>query len=232
MNWKVLIGFGLLLGLVNCTVESPLEIGVMLSVERTHGPKIKVDGQIIESSNVKSRIEVIDSIRAVDIDTAQLKGKREFILREFNLVTEGLTYLYDTLLDVNFDSHLDFVIGTHTMSGSGLANGMEVFIYDEKNDCYRRDSMLSFIRNPSFFFEENKMSSFYISSGSGSGEEFEWIDDHWVKTKEISVVNHGRSTIWKVSDLFTGVEEQVNLPYQMIPPTEVLKNKFKSYERN
>lgn len=175
-----------------------------------------------------SEADLIDSIRAIEIDTSNLEGKRHFLLREFNLSIYPMGALYDTLIDMNYDSKLDYVIGTHPMSGSG--ESMEVFLYDQADKCYIKDIVLSYLMNPSLYLDEKRISSFYMGYGSGKGEEYEWSGHEWVKMVAMSMVNHGNSTVWKITDLASGDEKEVALPYQNVPPQEVLKNKFDGYE--
>jgi hypothetical protein len=228
---KVIFAIGFVVFLLGCETKERERLGYFATADEMLKIEVEVP-QLVEQVDTLVAAAIVIPVVEVKIDTSTLEGKREYLLREFNLANGPVGAMYDTILDLNFDAHLDFVIGTHAMVGNGFRTGIEAFIYTPDCGCYLRDSVLSNMRNPSFYFAEKKISSFYISYSSGSGEEFEWIDGEWAQTKEMKMVNHGNSTVWNISNLLTGIDKKVALPYQSTPPAEVLKTNFKSYERN
>ncbi|MFT6500338.1 MAG: hypothetical protein ACJASQ_000445 [Crocinitomicaceae bacterium] len=226
---KVIFAIGFVICLLGCETKAPVSLGSFSAIDGASKLEVEVP-QLVEQVDTLVDVLVDLPLVEVKIDTSTLEGKRDHLLREFNLANGPVGAIYDTIIDLNFDAQLDFIIGTHSQSGNGYRTGIEVFIYTTDCSCYLIDSVLSNMRNPSFYFAEKKISSFYISYGSGSGEEFEWIDGEWTQTKYMEMINHGNSTVWKVSDLLTGTDKKVALPYQSAPPLEVLKTNFTNYE--
>jgi hypothetical protein len=222
MNLK--ISLCLLILAVGCTIKDvPREKEADVEMDSSEMKNLRVDE--VDKVSVDDEVSALDSIRAVVIDTSTLEGKRNYILREFNLSMDPMGALYDTLIDLNYDSKLDYVIGTHPQSGSG--EGMEVYLYNSALNCYLRDPLLSSMLNPSLYLNEKRVTSFYLGYGSGSGDEYEWKANKWVKTKEISMINHGSSSVWKIMDVSTGKRKEVISRYDRIPPAEVLRTKYK-----
>lgn len=225
MNWKVLVGFGLLL---SCTTKTSLKSGELVSVQEITAEEV----ELVETDTVVvEHVDFYDSLEKVIVDTTSLKGKRDFILRDFHL-NSAHTYVSDTLFDVNYDNHEDFIIARYGCCGTGLKYGMEVNLYDEICKCYVHDDQLSKLPNLSVYMDEGKLTSFYLANGAGDCEEYSWIDGTWTLTKSIGVDNNGKSSVWRIEYPLENKEEEVALPYQMVPPKELLTSKHSSYERN
>ncbi|MFT6246374.1 MAG: hypothetical protein ACJA0U_003588 [Salibacteraceae bacterium] len=70
---------------------------------------------MVEQVDTLVATSIVIPVVEVKIDTSTLEGKREYLLREFNLANGPVRAMNDTIFDLNFDAHFDFVIGTHAM---------------------------------------------------------------------------------------------------------------------
>jgi hypothetical protein len=163
-----------------------------------------------------------DSIAAMYIDTGSLKGKRQYILREFQL-NHVSGPMYDSLFDVNYDGTPDYIIGYYGESGTGIKNRIEVYAQDAKTERYIYDEQLSGVPNPTFYLKKKKITGFYIPMGSGHGEQLEWLGHKWIVTMEFDVDNLEENSVWEISYPLTGRKKEVRMAYQMIPPQEIME---------
>lgn len=160
-----------------------------------------------------------ESLPKIMIDTTTLEGKRAFILNEY----QHFGVVYDTLLDLNFDDHQDYVIGFYASAGTGIKNRVAVCLFDSLQNRYISNEQLSAIPNPTFYLKKKKITGFYIGNGGGEGEQLEWMDGKWTTTKTFSVENLEDKTRWKINFSLTGKKEERSMPFQMIPPQTVLE---------
>ena len=177
-----------------------------------------------ESSSYSDRF---DSLTRAYVDTTTLPGKRSWLMNQF-LIENGLVSPeYDTLLDLTYDGHKDFVIGYYGKSGTGIKNRVKVYLFDQKRHYYTLDEQLSHLPNPTFYIKEKKITGFYIGNGGGGGGKLEWINNKWTTTKEFEVDKDGDTTKWNISYPLKKKKEVVVRPFQMIPPEEILETGIK-----
>jgi len=134
---------------------------------------------------------------------------------------------YDTLFDLTYDDLDDYIIGYYGKSGTGIKNRVNVYIYNQKRQCYMLDEQLSNLPNPTFYIKQKKITGFHIGNGGGGGQRLEWINKKWTMTKEFEVDKDGDTTKWKISYPLKKKNEVVVRPYQMIPPNEILETDIK-----
>lgn len=163
----------------------------------------------------------VDSLNHAKIDTFTISGKRDYLLR--NSLIENFAIEYDTLFDITYDGHNDYIIGYYGLAGTGFKHHIRVFLYEDKDDCYHYNEQLSAITNPSFFISEKFITEFYIGLGAGYGSKLEWTNGRWVKTKEFNIENNGGQSVWKIFYPLQKIKDSLQLPFQMIPPPEVLR---------
>jgi hypothetical protein len=177
-----------------------------------------------EPSDASHEIPRFDSIPLNYLpDNINLRKKREEILTAFskNVYTPGA--LYDTLVDLNYDQHRDFIIGYYGLSGTGLKHRVRIYLYSKSRNDYILNNRLSELVNPSFFIRDKKITAFYLGHGGGQGQKLEWLNGKWTLTKEFTVDNDGDGTVWKVFYPADKKEEKISLPFQMIPPPQILE---------
>ena len=84
-----------------------------------------------------------DSLRNANklIDTSEIKGKIEYTK---NLIrySEYIHPLYDTLIDLNYDNYLDYVIGYYGDCGTGIKNKIFVFLYNNEYEYFKYNENL------------------------------------------------------------------------------------------
>jgi len=136
---------------------------------------------------------------------------------------------YDSLFDLNYDGHDDYVIGYYGQSGSGFKNRIQVYFFDPKQNCYHYNEQLSDLPNPSFYLDQKKITGFYIGNGGGAGGRLEWINGKWTATKEFQVKsgeNDEDSIFWEIDYPLLHKREKIKGLFEMIPPEEILENKL------
>lgn len=185
----------------------------------------------IDSFNFNTSELMVDSEsvpKMVNIDTSTLKGKRENIMRNFLINKSPSNPDFDTLIDLNYDNHLDYVIAYYGLSGTGFKKRIEVYLYKKENNRYEYNDLLSNINNPTFYIKEKKITGFYIGNGGGNGIKLEWIDNWWKITKIFTVENKGKKhAIWKIEYPLKHQKDSIILPFQMIPPQVILETDIK-----
>ena len=159
-----------------------------------------------------------DSLLKLIIDTSTLKGKRENIMRNFLIDNSPSNPDLDTLIDLNYDKHLDYVIGYYGLSGTGLKNRIKVYLFNNDSNKYSYNELLSDIPNPTFYLKQKKITGFYIGNGGGDGTKLEWIDNCWKITKTFTVEFNGeKSAIWKIEYPLKHKKDSIILLYLDIP---------------
>lgn len=171
---------------------------------------------------------VFDSLARAIVDTTTLEGKREKIRNNFTAETFTRP-IYDTLIDLTYDGHTDYVIGYYGLSGTGMKNRVNVYLFNPKLNAYIFNSKLSDLSNPTFYIKEKKITGFYIGNGGGGGEKMEWMKNNWVTTKIFKVdfdPENREKTEWIIEYPLTKKKEVLIRPFQMIPPKEILETEI------
>mgnify|MGYP000639798054 CR=1 FL=1 len=198
-----------------CYMNSTDSIGNWLTI---------IKNELDSLQEVKPKyLDPYDSLQQVIIDTTTLAGKREYIMNHFIIDNSPSSEDYDTLLDMNYDGIEDYVIGYYGQMGTGIKNRIKVYLFDKISKCYKLDAQLSGLSNPTFYLEQKKMTAFYIGQGAGSGCKLEWINEQWITTKTFIVDSHNKNIIWNINYPLKDKTEELFLPYNMIPPAEVLE---------
>lgn len=179
-----------------------------------------------ERKEEENKLSFYDSLRTSFIDTSSLLGKRQWIMNQFLIDYEPSAPDYDTLFDINYDGIADYIIGFYYQAGSGLKNGINVFINNPQANCYYRDSLLSDIANPSIYIEDNLITGFYLPNGAGECVELHWLNNNWTVVKRIEVDNLGKNSQWIVTNLLRDEIQKIKHPYAGIPPQKILRNNY------
>lgn len=194
--------------------------------------KVSLSSQIdklsqTENSGNSSYSDTYDSLSRAHVDTSSLQGKRTWLMNQF-LLENGLVLPdYDTLFDLTYDGHKDYIIGYYGKSGTGIKNRVNVYLFNPRRHSYILDEQLSNLPNPTFYIKQVKITGFYIGNGGGSGCRLEWINNKWTITKEFDVDRDGDTTKWKISYPLKKKKEFIVSPFQMIPPEEILETDIK-----
>lgn len=229
MNWTVIVMMVFVLG--SCTFESPDERVEIVEVDEVPIAEVEKKGGKKERVKIKEFVSALDSLKTSVIDTSNLAGKRKHILRQYFLDNK-VGYVGDTVFDLNYDQIDDFVIRSQGCCGSGLNYSARVYLFDKTSGSYKMDSTLSRLTNPSFFMDKGVITSFYLPYAAGSGKEYKWKNGEWELTKVVSVLNEGNSSVWEIDYPISKVKKELKIPYQMVPPKEVLTSNYKGNERN
>lgn len=187
----------------------------------------KTDSVFMSSDSVKKNVKADTfDIMLAQTDTSTPEGKRQWfkisLLKELD--PSGINY--DTLLDLDYDGHPDYLIAYYAQAGTGIKNGIEVYLYNPDKENYRYNEMLSGIRNPSFFLNEKKITGFYLANGAGGGEMYRFIKGQWTITKEFYVDNNGDSSVWEIFYPQTNKMVKIVKPYAMVPPQDILPTDY------
>lgn len=175
----------------------------------------------------ESEFSHYDSLKTALVDTTTLAGKREFILNQFLISNEPHGPDFDTLFDLNYDQFEDYVIGFTYPSGTGIKNGIEVYLYNKTGNSYLHDSLLSDLANPSFYLDDKMITGFYLGHGGGHGVQLERIKNKWVATKRFSVsYDENKQSIWYITLPLTGKKTEILHQYEDVPPEEILRNEY------
>lgn len=156
-----------------------------------------------------------------------LKAKSQKLLKAFNEESQITSADSDTLIDLNYDGIKDFVIGYYGLSGTGIKNRIQAYLYDVKKHNYVLNEQLSDLSNPTFYIDQKKITEFYIGNGGGSGRKLEWINGKWVVTKMFEVDENEIKTVWKIIYPLKKKTEYFAKPFQMIPPKDILETNLK-----
>lgn len=186
--------------------------------------------ELVEKS-ITTVIDTVEEIAApipqIKIDTTTLNGKREYILNWFETSEPRRYPDFDTLMDLTYDGHKDYVIGYYGSTGTGIKNRMQVFLYNKNIDNYILDSTLSDVANPTFYIGKRKITGFYIGGGGGGGHKLEWVKNKWVKTKTFTVDNDNGKGLWIIHYPLKHKTDTIHREFQMIPPDEILETDIK-----
>lgn len=173
----------------------------------------------------KKEISFQDSIRIIlaKIDTSKIEGKRQYIKYRF-LEENQLAFQSDTLLDLNYDQQLDYVIFYERTSGSGLRKMMLAYLFQIEKQNYTKDTFFSYLPNPSFFLNRKQITSFYLGQGTGDGKLMEWRQNRWQVIKTFTTNNQMEDTVWIIDYPLAGKQEKIKAKYHYKPPKEVLES--------
>jgi len=186
---------------------------------------------VINSVSI-SKISTYDSLANVKIDTTTLKGKRAYIMNQFLLGNGASGADYDSLFDINYDGYKDYIIGYYGASGTGLKNRVNIYLYSTKNKNYILDEDLSQLPNPSFYINRKKITNFYLGNGAGGGGELKWMNNKWVEVMHFDIDHHAGnqdSCELIISYPLKKKSKKYFRPYFMIPPQDILENKWGDY---
>lgn len=184
---------------------------------------IAVEEQVFYVRSTYQGPYMLDSTELLRLDTATAAGKRRWRIHQFCWDHSPSGPLCDTLMDLNYDGDPDHVIGGYGSAGTGIKYFWEVYAWDKSKGRYVEDTTISPLPNPTFYPDDSAITSFYIGSGGGYGRELHWIEDRWQETKSFDVDNERDSTLWLVDYAMTGRRDTLRLPFQQVPPGELLK---------
>jgi hypothetical protein len=164
-----------------------------------------------------------DSLLNSPKDTSTLELKRKKLYNLFIVENKLSTPEFDTLIDLNYDGNMDYLIGYYGQSGTGIKNRVEAYIYNNKTKSYLIDEQLSSLMNPTFYISKKKITSFYLAHGGGDGIQLEWINNKWISTMEFSVDNEGENTKWNIYYPRNNKRKIITKPYQFVPTKDIFE---------
>ena len=80
----------------------------------------------------------------------------------------------DTLVDLNGDHYKDILIEFYATAGTGLKNGVEVYLYDHVKQKFVACEQLNHLGNPTFYFNKKIVVGYYVGGGGGSATKLRW----------------------------------------------------------
>lgn len=166
---------------------------------------------------------MLDSTDLLQLDTISAEGKRRWRIHQFCLDHSPSGPLCDTLMDMNYDGHLDHVLGGYGSSGTGIKYFWEVHLWDTASKRFHPDTLLNLLPNPTFFPKDSVITSFYLGYGAGGGRKFEWRNARWQVTLSFSAVNNEeKDTWWQLEHPLSGTTDSIHLPYTGVPPRSII----------
>ena len=192
-----------------------------MSVAETNQNKAEKQEQILSEED-----KILDSLKGLKFDTTNYLGKISYLKNQLGIQYYPFGYDRDTLFDINYDGKKDLIFFVFAQAGTGLKQGMEAFIFSPVHRCFVRDSLLSSIRNPSFFLDKQKITGFYLANGGGYCNELRFKKGRWVETKIVDVSNDKDIVDWKITNLESGKKTVIKESYFGIPPKEVLETNY------
>lgn len=208
----------------------PFSLMLALSCKDVKAPENKVNrtDTITKSAVTVQKTDKHDTldIMLAQTDTSTPEGKRQLIKLRFLKKLDPSGFNYDTLIDLNYDGHPDYMIALYAQAGTGIKNGIEVYLFQPDKKNYRYNEMLSGIRNPSFYLKEKKITGFYLANGAGGGEMYQFIRGEWTITREFYVDNQGDSSVWEIFYPKTNTMKKIIRPYAMVPPADILPTSY------
>lgn len=174
------------------------------------------------STNKDTAIGYLDYLKQLVFDTTTNEGKLDFIRNQVAIELFPMESEKDTLIDVNFDHKKDFIFTYFAQAGTGRKEGVIVYI-NNGDHHYIKDSLLSSIRNPSFFLKKKKITGYYLAHGGGECIELNYFNEKWNITKVVSVENHEENSKWICTFPEMNSVKTFKLPYKHIPPSEIIE---------
>lgn len=172
--------------------------------------------------NKDTAISYLDQLKQLVFDTTTIEGKLDFIRNQVAIELFPIEPEKDTLIDVNFDRKKDFIFTYFAQAGTGRKEGMIVYI-NKGNHHFIKDSLLTSIRNPSFFLKKKKITGYYLAHGGGECIELNYFNEKWNITNIITVDNEEENTIWNCFDPLTKKHKKLKIPYTYSPPNEIIE---------
>lgn len=194
---------------------------VNMSVAETNQNKAEKQEQILSEED-----KILDSLKGLKFDTTNYLGKISYLKNQLGIQYYPFGYDRDTLFDINYDGKKDLIFFVFALAGTGLKQGMEAYIFSPEHRCFVRDSLLSSVRNPSFFLDKKKITGFYLANGGGYCNELRYKKGRWVETKIVDVSNDNDIVDWKITNLESGKKTVIKESYFGIPPKEVLETNY------
>ena len=159
--------------------------------------------------NIVTRIEKLNMkffIRLLVV-SGQSFGQGQSIKEQARNIISGLKSSYefpiganDTLIDLNGDGFKDLLIEYYGASGTGLKNGIGVYLYDNSKKKLKPCEALNHLANPTFYFDKKIVVGYYLGNGGGTATKLKW-NGLRLDTLEhigIDVINNGSSLSFKL----------------------------------
>ena len=106
------------------------------------------------------------------ITESERKKLRDSIILNIESLNDEYCITRDTLLDVNYDGELDFIVKTYGKQGSVKETGMLVYPFSKTDNNYIYSSDLSKIKNPEIDLENKTIVGYSLSESGGTGERY------------------------------------------------------------
>lgn len=181
------------------------------------------------STNKETATSYLDHLKQLVFDTTTEEGKLDFIRNKVAIELFPMEPEKDTLIDVNFDHKKDFIFTYFAQAGTGRKEGMVVYL-NKGDSHFFRDSLLSSIRNPSFFLKKKKITGYYLANGGGECIELKYFNEKWNITKEVSMDNNEENSTWICTYPEKNSSKTFRIPYNYIPPSEIIEVDIKHWE--
>jgi hypothetical protein len=134
-------------------------------------PVDTIKKQNAEPATEQVRDVPIDTIRK--IDTTTLAGKATKLLADLKESNDyAAIHGKDTLIDLNGDGHRDLLIEYYAGSGTGLKNGVGIYLFNNRKNKFLKEAVN--LPNPTFNLRNNTVVSYYVAIGSGYATELKW----------------------------------------------------------
>lgn len=120
-----------------------------------------------------------DRVGTLDLDSVKNSLRKEHIKIAADSIislrpSHAVPIYYDTLIDLNNDGIDELFFEYYGLSGSGEKNRIELYQYDTIENVFKINESMSELVNPSFYFENNTICSYYIANGGGSASKYRW----------------------------------------------------------
>src|SRR5436189_405472 len=143
--------------------------------------------------NTTEKTEIKDTVKPkgsnMDPLSEEVKKLREDIIRHVDSTTsEGKAAVFlatlkdggdyavihgkDTLMDMNGDKQADLLIEFYAASGTGLKNGVSIYLFNKKTNSFVEEEVN--LPNPTFNFKNNTVVSYYVAISGGYATELKW----------------------------------------------------------
>lgn len=195
------------------------------SCNETISSKEKAKQTDVQTSTEEVDLEdlILDSLKKMSFDTNTYNGKLDYIRNLVAMELFPMEVNDDTLFDLNFDGIDDLVFSYYAQAGTGRKEGMFVYLNKGTKNIFEKDSLLSSIRNPSFFLKKKKITGYYLAHGGGECIELKFFNKKWNISKLVSVDNHEENSRWICTFPEKNSSKTYNLPYDYIPPSEIIE---------
>lgn len=103
-----------------------------------------------------------------------IKEQASSIISRLKSSNEIPIYAKDTLIDLNGDGFKDLLIEYYGASGTGVKNRIDAYLYDNSRKKLKRCDVLSYLANPTFYFNRKIVVGYYLGNGGGSATKLKW----------------------------------------------------------